>query len=885
MKRLLLFLLLPFLAILNTQAMPAYPGKMIVKQADGTQLTIFMRGDEHYSMAFTEDGYPLLFNNATRNYEYAVTRQKALVTSGIIAQNSARRSAVDKVFLQKNVDKGEAMSIANSTFVTKQRRAAGKRKIRISDIPCMGKQKTLVLLVQFPDKKFSTVGSDPKQYYTDLLNKPNYTNEHGATGSAYDYYRKSSNGLYDPEFVVVGPVTMPQSYVYYGQDMGTYHDVNLGEFVFHATQLASLRKLVDYSQFDSDGDGKVDNVYIFYAGNGQADTGISNCLWPCSGYLHDDFEATMVLDGDTINRFAISQEINGQTGEPVGISTFVHEYAHVLGLADHYNSINQGAGGVGDWDVMGTGPYNNNQNTPPLMSSFEQAELGWLNYTTLSAKTDTIVTIPSLDTKPIGLRVNVEGKPNEYFVVENRQQTGWDTYLPGHGVIVWHVDMDSTAWLTNRVNADPQHQHLKLVEADGTPDSDGGDAFPGSKDVTKYTFNDEAGKPAFGFDYVEETGDATGDVSFVLSGSGYRPASPAPVTASKVLGHQVTLSWNAVKDASGYKVAILQGKDTMTTVKVDNGTSVTIHGLEPSTDYTASVRAAYGPFDSNPAATAFSTTMEQYEEKHVVATSASNVSKTSFTANWMPLPDSYSYKVTLYKDLLTGTGADFWDFTDKTEGKPEGWTTNCNRYDSNNFGTAAPALRLSRDGEYLIAAHPGGKATKIGFWYRASTTGNALTVEAFKDGEWHLVTDSIKPQKDDSVRFRVAVDNADSVRIGYHRSRSGYVTIDDVKLDYAFEQYFKVDSAIVNGASDHEFKGLDEGVEYSYIVSGNNGKVYSLPSNRITVQLLGTTGIETPTSDRAKSKGNGPLYNVNGQRVGSDYRGIVVRQGRKFIKR
>ena len=144
----------------------------------------------------------------------------------------------------------------------------------------------------------------------------------------------------------------------------------------------------------------------------------------------------------------------------------------------------------------------------------------------------------------------------------------------------------------------------------------------------------------------------------------------------------------------------------------------------------------------------FLTDVEQYQEKSVLATNASNIGQTAFTANWMPLADSQSYVVTLYKNLLTGTGTETWDFTNKTDSKPEGWDSNCNRYDNTNFEKATPALRMSHDGEYLKAAHRDGMVSNIAFWYRASTTGNTLTIEAFKDGEWQLAADSIKPEKD-----------------------------------------------------------------------------------------------------------------------------------------
>lgn len=528
---------------------------------------------------------------------------------------------------------------------------------------------------------------------------------------------------------------------------------------------------------------------------------------------------------------------------------------------------------------MGTGPYNNNQNTPPLMSSFEQAELGWLNYTPLNSKTNSVVKIPSLDSIPMGMKISVPGKPNEYFIVENRQQTGWDTYLPGHGLLVWHVDMDSTAWATNRVNADPQHQHLKLVEADGTPDSDAGDPFPGSRDITSYDFKSWDEDNIFGFAYIDEPGD--GNVKFILSGSDYKPAMPSDLSVNNILGHTAIASWLPVADATKYEVAVTEGEDTIYHTTVVDTTAVTLRGLSPQTGYQVNVKASYGPFFSDNAQKEFTTTEEQYQEKSITATTATNVSDDSFTANWLPLAGTQYYHVDLFQNLFTGSSVSAWDFTDKAEGKPQGWETSSTRYDNNNYGNAAPGLRLSKDGEYIKMSQTNGKIQRLSLWYKASTSGNTITIENYKNGSWEKISD-IELVKDAANTLSIDIDNADSLKVVYHRNGAGYVTLDDIAIEYSFEQLHKVDSATVSEGCSRTFNGLDSGNTYTYVVYGINGNEISLCSNPVRVTLSGVNSIKTLVPDRDKNCKD-RMYNTIGQRVGTGYKGLVISRNKKYI--
>lgn len=516
MKKLFIWLFMSLLGISETMAIPAKPGKISVQQPDGSYVTIYLCGDEYSHTAYTVDGYPLIVN-AQGQYDYATVSQGQLVSSGIMATEINKRSMIAKTFLQKFDIKSfqqykEEQEIKTIAVRTKrntrkaQTRALKDTRLRISNVPTTGSPKALVVLVEFLDKKFSDYVGDANAFYHDLLNKPNYSNEYGASGSALDFYKTCSNGLYTPEFDVYGPVTVSQQESFYA---GTSGQANVALMVYEITK--KLDSKIDFSKYDTDGDGEVDNMYIFYAGKGQADTGISGLIWPhnawvsLSGY-------NIVKDGVTIDRYACSSELNGKKGTPLGIGTFVHEFGHVLGIPDLYDTESQFTSGytVGKWDTMCNGSYNNEQNTPPLYSSYERYALGWIEPTVLDASKISTNTLNSLADENKAYIIPVPQKDTEYFLLENRQQKGWDTYLPGHGLIVWHIDENKEAWSKNAINnalSNPAgHKCVEIVKADdlATFDSESGDAFPGTKGVTSASFNSWAGKNIFALSSISE---------------------------------------------------------------------------------------------------------------------------------------------------------------------------------------------------------------------------------------------------------------------------------------------------------------------------------------------------------------------------------------------
>lgn len=348
--------------------------------------------------------------------------------------------------------------------------------------PAKGEQKALVILVEYKDVKF-TIGSDAKakQYFTDMLNKDGF-GEYGGTGCVRQYFRDSSMGQFECQFDVFGPVTLSQKRSYYGGNSGG-NDKAPEQMVVEACR--ALDSQINFRDYDRDGDGNVDNVYIIYAGQGEASYGSSETVWPHSWYL-TEAGIDLKLDGVVIDLYGCSNE--WEKDSPDGMGTFTHEFSHILGLPDLYHTSATANYTPGEWSVLDYGPYNNDGRTPPAYSSFERNALGWIDLAELTASDDVKV-LDDLQTSNSAYCLTNPANPKEFYLMETRNQSGWDKYLPGQGMLIWHVDYDSQTWTNNQVNNTKSHQRVDLIEADGVTTKQNrtaGDCFPGTARVTSY---------------------------------------------------------------------------------------------------------------------------------------------------------------------------------------------------------------------------------------------------------------------------------------------------------------------------------------------------------------------------------------------------------------
>ncbi len=865
-------------------AVPAYPGIIKAKQADGTEISIRLHGDEFSNYETTADGFPLFYNESTHNYEYAKAINGKIAGSGIIAADEGKRSA-EAIEYITTADKEAITAIAmeqrhnlSTTANGIMRAASGPRRGLINNFPHFGEQHSIVILMQYNDKEFSTM-EDPKQYYTDAMNKEGFTAINGANGSARDFFVDCSHGQFKPTFDVYGPVTI--DYGCHDAGQGTYNtNINMGTFVKAAIE--GLDNEIDFSQYDHDGDGVVDNIYIFYAGNGSNDSSDKRVVWPHAYDLRSWGINLKTNDGVTIGSYTCSNEVDGQrTGMTTGIGTFVHEFGHCLGFADHYNTESNGKQTYTpyNWDTMAHGSYNNNGNTPPRYSSYECYELGWLTPEEITCRTAGTNELPELGASNKAYRISVPGKPNEYYLLENRQQKGWDEYLPAAGMLVWHIDFDQSIWDENIVNNVSNHQRVDIVEANGKLTGEtyyaAGVPFPGSAKVTTYDFASWAGEDLISIDNIAMQDSV---VSFIVKGANSGIAKPK-LNISNLKYNGFHGSWDKVDNAEGYILNIKKVNADNTLSEVADYTNIRlaadtidVDGLEQNTAYLVALASRSASFVTEDDTMHITTPEMPFTEDQVKNVKASAISAQSFEASWDVVEKAQQYAVTLAKHAYDGDDvATAYDFTDRANGLPDGWKTNSSNYMSSegSFGVAAPSLRLAKDGNYLIVSNGDALINKVSFWYNTVTAaeGASLEIQTLTDGTWTTdKTMNLTEVKSENVSFDITP--AKSVRIYFNRKGSANVLIDDVCVsgnsmkDTPLERY---NNKNVGESLKCTFEDLEPATDYSLIVCGIMNGETTRPSKQLIVTTEEqTTGINTPSENNGNTE---ETFDIQGRKL------------------
>ena len=361
-----------------------------------------------------------------------------------------------------------------------QMRKIGSRASAV--LSSMGSPKIPVVLVQFADKKFSVgeTEADVHENYERFCNllEGNATPSYGSVGA---YFKEQSYGQFTPEFNVIGPVTLSKNYAYYGKNSNSMKDSNISSFYYEACKKAASDYDVDWSTFDNNNDGKVDMVFFIYAGEGENDpkANDANLIWPKEG------TSTMQVDVDegTIVFGAYGCTCEIYSGQQDGIGTMCHELSHALGLPDLYDK-NYVAYGMDYWDVMDSGNYQIGAYAPICYSAYERDFMGWRDLVTLDPDEAYSLTLEPLETTGKAYKVVNKANPNEYFVLENRQNIGYDKFMGWpyasmynrygalHGLMITHIDYDAKVWGVNyTINGTASHQRLTIVPADGTTTS------------------------------------------------------------------------------------------------------------------------------------------------------------------------------------------------------------------------------------------------------------------------------------------------------------------------------------------------------------------------------------------------------------------------------
>lgn len=447
--------------VLSVWAVPAKRGVWCsLSLVDGTEVKAQLVGDEFLHYYVSEDGTKYVQDESTGLYRK--------MTDEVTAQ---RRAAVRRAQAQG-----------------RQKRML--RKAQASNV-FQGTKKGLIILVQFTDSKFKS-GHD-LTLYERIANDENYSGNN-FRGSIKDYFKAQSHGLFELDFDVAGICQLQHPYAYYGKNNSQKEDVKPGEMVAEACLWAHEHG-INFSKYDWNGDGEVDQVFVLYAGHGEASYKDANTIWPHMYYLSaSDYGKPLSLDGVTVDTYACSSELNGD-GNLDGIGTFCHEFSHCMGFPDLYDTSSDGGWfGMGDFDLMCSGSYNGDSKCPAGYSAYEKAECGWLtlkDMTNIEQETS-IVGVQPMSADGDAYIIKNKGHEDEYYILENRQKTGWDFYLPASGLMITHVDYDADIWDWNMPNTSGKyedangntktndHQRLTIFRAGKSTDEygDASDLYP-----------------------------------------------------------------------------------------------------------------------------------------------------------------------------------------------------------------------------------------------------------------------------------------------------------------------------------------------------------------------------------------------------------------------
>ncbi|MDE7382180.1 MAG: M6 family metalloprotease domain-containing protein [Muribaculaceae bacterium] len=558
---------------LSMMAVPARRGVRTFQQPDGSYVSLQLIGDEHFHSYATVDG--LAAEKADDGFFYL---RSAEGRSDIKVSSIQPGSNIDltKFGVKKFINDSQ-----NSIKARKAARKSQSAKAHKRQVPSVGSPKIPIILVQYKDVKFKD--SDPKATFTNFFSK--------GDKSAYQYFVDQSNGKYTPQFEVFGPYTLPGNRSTYGGNeydfWGNSVDKAVGKMV--AEGCNGLNSQINFADYDNDGDGECDVVVVLYAGDGEAssyDDDAENAVWPCQWTLAEsDYGKSLTLDGTKVDKFAVFNELYGLDLNKIdGIGTFCHEFSHCIDLPDFYDTQYGPHFGMGHWSLMDYGSYNDDGFTPIGYSAYEKEFMGWIEIE--EAKENTKYNLPVLNQKNIAtdkaVKITNPKDKNEYYIIENRANQGWDKFMPAEGLMIYHVTYDENIWINNTVN-DEDMQRMTPIPADNSLKMDKenyygeiyynineedlkGDLWPWngnneltdtSKPAAKVNTGGLMGKPV-----TEITRNNDGTISFWTMKAALPPvATPSNIAHSVTSATSAVVSWEAVAGDVSYTLEVKPHRD------------------------------------------------------------------------------------------------------------------------------------------------------------------------------------------------------------------------------------------------------------------------------------------------------------------------------------
>lgn len=906
---------------LQMNAIPAKPGVITVQNADGTEISARLVGDEFFHQYFTTDGYPMTMVDGNLYYCH-ITDNGDVVPSGIRAVDIESRDALAKQYLSGISLQGLEQRVEKLASKSPRRQivsqmTSGPSNVRANAggndgppydrgyglfpdlrFPAYGKQKAIVILVEYQDVKFTL--SDPHDYFNRMLNQAGF-NDYGGTGCANEYYKLNSENNFDCQFDVFGPITLANNRAYYGANDYSGNDVRPGHMVKEACD--ALDPDVDFKEYDRDGNGTVDNVFVFYAGMGEASGGPAESVWPHSWNMKSAGFPNLYYDGVLVYTYGCSNEWE-RNNRPDGVGTFIHEFSHVMGLPDLYATRYTGAFTPGSWSAMDYGPYNNDGMTPPLYSAFERYALGWMKPREIDRAIN--ATLPPIINNVAGVIRTTDEK--EFFLVENRQKTGWDTYIPGHGMLVWHVQYDDYTWNRNEVNNTPSHQYVDIEEADGTQSesSRDGDSFPGASNKTSFTSTTNPAMKMWNntaIDYpITDIAENGGTITFKVLGGGAGIPAPETRPAANITPESFTARWTK-KSGVDHLLSVFYLSNTNARQYLDGYQLLNagqtsewdVTGVEPGSTVYYTVTTTDG-WEVSAESAPVKVVIPDLSIEHCVPqlVAINDVTGEGFTAEWNPVNDANAYLLSVYTKTPGETDSEGTDFTEGIqESLPDGWlSTSSNSYGMSGYcGAATPSLRMGKSADRLeTSVYPEG-IKEFSFWCRGNSTGadDEFRVYGLVDGQWVKVHTQKVSRTGQTIVVTDFPEGAVKARLEFLKTgKDGSLAVDDVKVTY----YKNSNPVYVNGYKEKNVgnvlssavKGLKGETRYYIKLRATDGTKYSKYSEEKGV-VTGSTGISSIAQEAVGMAVEGRTVICEGQNITVyDLAGRIVATGRGSVE-
>jgi len=441
-------------------AVPAYKNIIELTQPDGTIIKTRLSGDEFYHKYEDTEGYTIIKNNsgswvyAQKNSAGGLEPSQYHVGKISPLSLNIKKSLRDDIIFSKSLIKSASLKKSMSSKILK---SATSYKA-----PVTGAKANLVILANFSDKSFTISQSS----FDSLFNGTNYTTD-GAKGSVKEFYNEVSYGKFTFNSVITTTVTLPNGYAYYGQNDMWGNDMRPQQMIYDA--LVQLNNTgFDFSQVDLDNDGEIDSLVVIHAGCGEEAGAPDNTIWSHRWNLTTTFTTH---DGKTVYDYTTVPEKRGSSDSYnyiTRIGVICHELMHILNIPDLYDTT-YSSSGLGDFCLMASGSWNGTSGERPAHPcAWIKYQLGWITPQTPSTGINTIGLSATSDTAFYKF-TGTDFDSREYFLMENRQSTGFDIGLPGtqRGLLIYHIDERK---LNNGDNDDSSHYLVDIEEADGTSD-------------------------------------------------------------------------------------------------------------------------------------------------------------------------------------------------------------------------------------------------------------------------------------------------------------------------------------------------------------------------------------------------------------------------------